>query len=71
MTTGKVSLNVHKLGVNLNMGSSNWPVDGATAPYGPMQGVRGRVWQRDGWFTCYVGEMKTHQKNREIKVYWP
>jgi hypothetical protein len=38
------------------------PTNGATAPYGPTQGVHGRVWQRNGWFTCYGGKMKTHQK---------
>ncbi len=47
------------------------PTNGAAAPYDPMQVDCGRVWRRDGWFACLGGGMKAHQKNREIKVYWP
>jgi hypothetical protein len=42
------------------------PTNGATAPYGPTQGVCGRVWRQDGWFVCLGCQVKTHQKNREI-----
>jgi hypothetical protein len=39
------------------------PTNGTAAPYGLTQGARGRVWRRDGWFTCLGGEIKTTSKN--------
>jgi hypothetical protein len=47
------------------------PTNGAAAPYDPTQVARGGVWWRDGWFASLGGKMKTHQKKRWIKVYWP
>ncbi len=46
------------------------PTNGTAAPYGPMQGTRGRVWRQDSWFACLGGKIKMHQKKRWMKVYW-
>ncbi len=36
-----------------------------------QKGAHDRVWQRNGWFPCLGGKMKTHQKNRGEMVPWP
>ena len=38
---------------------------GSADPYGLIQGARGWVWRRDGWFACLGGEIRPHQKNRD------
>jgi hypothetical protein len=43
------------------------PTNGATAPYGPMQGACGWVWWRNGWFACLGRQRKTHQKIEKIR----
>ena len=42
------------------------PTNVAAAPYGPVQGARGWVWWRNGWF-AYLGRQKeTHKKKRNM-----
>jgi hypothetical protein len=42
------------------------PALGSAAPYGPMQGARGRVLRRDGWMVClFWGQNETTSKIRE------
>jgi hypothetical protein len=50
------------------------PTNGAADPYGPAQGARGWVWQRNGWFACLGRQKETHQKTERwvgIGLRWP
>jgi hypothetical protein len=45
---------------------------GSAAPYGPTQGARGWFCSATaGWFACFVGEMKLHQKLERKMVHRP
>ena len=41
------------------------PTNGAAAPYGAVQGTRGWVWWRNGWFAYLCRQKEMHQKKRE------
>jgi hypothetical protein len=47
------------------------PTNGTADPYGPVQGTRGWVRQRNGWFTCLGRWQETHQKKEKNMVRQP